>query len=240
MMSLPNYTDEPPRRCFRWASPSPHPYSRCSILPFTLINLLSFSFACSPLLLRAGPVSSWGHGGSAVRLLASHRCEPGLIPGRFTPDFLKWQSCRTVPPVSGFSRGSPISPALAFRPCSPPINANCVQSPAGSLPDFRNWESCRKMPLFGGFSRGSPTSPGLAFRRRFNLLIPRKVIANHRSSKHSECYVRVFPRVARANTRASARGRKVGGKPNRPSDTAFGCALDGVYPTVTETVTVNI
>ncbi|KAJ8865838.1 hypothetical protein PR048_033360 [Dryococelus australis] len=29
-----------------------------------------------------------------------------------------WETCRTMPPVGGFSRGSPVSPALAFRRCS--------------------------------------------------------------------------------------------------------------------------
>ncbi|KAJ8868993.1 hypothetical protein PR048_030539 [Dryococelus australis] len=46
-----------------------------------------------------------------------HQGEPRLIPGRFTPGFRKWESCRTIPLVGGFSRGSPISPALSFRRC---------------------------------------------------------------------------------------------------------------------------
>ncbi|KAJ8873496.1 hypothetical protein PR048_024314 [Dryococelus australis] len=46
--------------------------------------------------------------------LASHQGEPGSIPGR-VPDFRKWESCRTMPLVGGFSRGSPISPAPSFR-----------------------------------------------------------------------------------------------------------------------------
>ncbi|KAJ8885776.1 hypothetical protein PR048_011976 [Dryococelus australis] len=33
-------------------------------------------------------------------------------------DFRMWESCRTMPLVGGFPRGSPISPALAFRRCS--------------------------------------------------------------------------------------------------------------------------
>ncbi|KAJ8871701.1 hypothetical protein PR048_028028 [Dryococelus australis] len=40
--------------------------------------------------------------------------------------------------------------------CSPPIKANRLQSPAGSLPDFRMWESCRTNPLVVGVSRGFP------------------------------------------------------------------------------------
>ncbi|KAJ8873698.1 hypothetical protein PR048_024530 [Dryococelus australis] len=32
-----------------------------------------------------------------------------------SPDFRKWESCRTMPLVGGFSRGSPVSPTPSFR-----------------------------------------------------------------------------------------------------------------------------
>ncbi|KAJ8888175.1 hypothetical protein PR048_007662 [Dryococelus australis] len=32
-----------------------------------------------------------------------------------SPDFREWESCRTMPLVGGFSRGSPVSPAPSFR-----------------------------------------------------------------------------------------------------------------------------
>ncbi|KAJ8894902.1 hypothetical protein PR048_000209 [Dryococelus australis] len=32
-----------------------------------------------------------------------------------SPGFRKWESCRTIPLAAGFSRGSPVSPALAFQ-----------------------------------------------------------------------------------------------------------------------------
>ncbi|KAJ8886198.1 hypothetical protein PR048_012407 [Dryococelus australis] len=52
-------------------------------------------------------------------LLASHQGEQGSIPGRFTPDFRKWESCRTMPLTGGFSRESPLySPTSSFRRCS--------------------------------------------------------------------------------------------------------------------------
>ncbi|KAJ8868391.1 hypothetical protein PR048_029907 [Dryococelus australis] len=35
-----------------------------------------------------------------------------------SPDFRKWESCRTMPLVGGFSRGYPVSPAPSFRLCS--------------------------------------------------------------------------------------------------------------------------
>ncbi|KAJ8888769.1 hypothetical protein PR048_008261 [Dryococelus australis] len=40
--------------------------------------------------------------------------------------------------------------------CSPPTEANRVQSPAGSLPDFREWESCQTMPLISRFPALAP------------------------------------------------------------------------------------
>ncbi|KAJ8884325.1 hypothetical protein PR048_016182 [Dryococelus australis] len=39
-------------------------------------------------------------------------------PGGSLPDFRKWESCRTMPLVGGFSRGSPVSPAISFRRCT--------------------------------------------------------------------------------------------------------------------------
>ncbi|KAJ8888491.1 hypothetical protein PR048_007982 [Dryococelus australis] len=35
-----------------------------------------------------------------------------------SPDFRTWESCRTMPLVGGFSRGSPVSPTLSLRRCS--------------------------------------------------------------------------------------------------------------------------
>ncbi|KAJ8879914.1 hypothetical protein PR048_020534 [Dryococelus australis] len=44
--------------------------------------------------------------------------------------------------------------------CSPPIKANRVQDPDGSLPDYRTRESCRTMPFVGGVSQRSPVFHG--------------------------------------------------------------------------------
>ncbi|KAJ8874860.1 hypothetical protein PR048_022750 [Dryococelus australis] len=115
---------------------------------------------------------------SSGPLLASHQGNPGSIPGQVHSDFGKWESCRTTPLVGRCSRGSPVSLALAFRrrsiltsldphldldvkrfDCSPPTNADRVQSPDGQPPDIGAWESCRTMLLVGGFSRGSPVYP---------------------------------------------------------------------------------
>ncbi|KAJ8891943.1 hypothetical protein PR048_004502 [Dryococelus australis] len=68
--------------------------------------------------LQLGPLPPRGHGGLVVRPLASHQRDPGSIPGWVTPDFRMWESCRTWPVVGGFSRGSPVSPALSFWRCS--------------------------------------------------------------------------------------------------------------------------
>ncbi|KAJ8882036.1 hypothetical protein PR048_018524 [Dryococelus australis] len=51
----------------------------------------------------------------AVSLLASHQGDPGSIPGRVTPDFRMWESCRTIPLICGLSRESPVSPVPSFR-----------------------------------------------------------------------------------------------------------------------------
>ncbi|KAJ8871215.1 hypothetical protein PR048_027521 [Dryococelus australis] len=40
------------------------------------------------------------------------------FPTGSLPDLRLWESCRTMPLVGGFSRGSPISPAHSFRHCS--------------------------------------------------------------------------------------------------------------------------
>ncbi|KAJ8875099.1 hypothetical protein PR048_022990 [Dryococelus australis] len=37
------------------------------------------------------------------------------FPARSNRDFRMWESCRTIPLVGGFSRGSPVSPAPSFR-----------------------------------------------------------------------------------------------------------------------------
>ncbi|KAJ8872610.1 hypothetical protein PR048_026216 [Dryococelus australis] len=53
-----------------------------------------------------------------VSLLASHQGDPGSIPDLATPDSRTWKSFRTMSLVGGFSRGSPVSPALPLRRCS--------------------------------------------------------------------------------------------------------------------------
>ncbi|KAJ8871624.1 hypothetical protein PR048_027951 [Dryococelus australis] len=54
----------------------------------------------------------------ARSLFASHKGEPGSIPGRVTPDFRIWQSCQTMPFVGGFPRDLPFQPAFSFPRCS--------------------------------------------------------------------------------------------------------------------------
>ncbi|KAJ8895485.1 hypothetical protein PR048_000818 [Dryococelus australis] len=45
-----------------------------------------------------------------------------------SPDFRKWESCRTMPLVGGFSRGIPVSPALSFRRRSILISITLIDS----------------------------------------------------------------------------------------------------------------
>ncbi|KAJ8883297.1 hypothetical protein PR048_015140 [Dryococelus australis] len=57
---------------------------------------------------------------SPVSLLATHQGDPCSIPGRATPDFRKWESCRTMPlfppPLhSGATPHSPRAPSSALK-----------------------------------------------------------------------------------------------------------------------------
>ncbi|KAJ8868535.1 hypothetical protein PR048_030063 [Dryococelus australis] len=53
---------------------------------------------------------------SVISTLASHQGEPSSIQSLVgSPDFRDWESCRALPLVGGFSRGSPVSPAPSFR-----------------------------------------------------------------------------------------------------------------------------
>ncbi|KAJ8878382.1 hypothetical protein PR048_018959 [Dryococelus australis] len=63
-------------------------------------------------------------------LLASHQGDPGSIPGRVTPEFRMWQSCRTMRLVGRSSRGSPASPSLhsGTAPYSPKSPSSALQT----------------------------------------------------------------------------------------------------------------
>ncbi|KAJ8876162.1 hypothetical protein PR048_024071 [Dryococelus australis] len=74
------------------------------------------------------------YGFNAARAAVAERlgCSPPTkanrvqFPAGSLPDFRTWKSCRTMPRLGGFSRGSPVSPALAFRRCS--INFTFISS----------------------------------------------------------------------------------------------------------------
>ncbi|KAJ8882285.1 hypothetical protein PR048_018773 [Dryococelus australis] len=73
--------------------------------------------------------------------------------------------------VVPWKHGEPWETTVAeWLACSPPTEANQVQSPSAGSLDFCMWESCRVMPLVSGFSRGSPVSLALAFRHHFTLI----------------------------------------------------------------------
>ncbi|KAJ8891334.1 hypothetical protein PR048_010850 [Dryococelus australis] len=89
----------------------------------------STELSCAHTQYESGPgnflASHWpsprytrDRGGVVVRLLASHLINRVRFPVGSLPDFHMWESCRTMPLVGGFSRGSPISPVLSFRRCS--------------------------------------------------------------------------------------------------------------------------
>ncbi|KAJ8886137.1 hypothetical protein PR048_012346 [Dryococelus australis] len=54
------------------------------------------------------------------RLTCSHPTKTSRIQSHAwsLPDFRMWESCRTIPLVGAFSRGSPVFPTLSFRRCS--------------------------------------------------------------------------------------------------------------------------
>ncbi|KAJ8871848.1 hypothetical protein PR048_028188 [Dryococelus australis] len=60
----------------------------------------------------------WGRGGVMVRLYALQLGKLGLIPTGVTRGFSHVELCHTMLKVGRFSRGSPVSLALAFRHCS--------------------------------------------------------------------------------------------------------------------------
>ncbi|KAJ8888439.1 hypothetical protein PR048_007929 [Dryococelus australis] len=80
--------------------------------------------ACVPGLANehngtSGQAGMVGRVGVVARLFAYHLGGPGPIRGWVAlPDFRVWESCRTMPLVGGFSRGSPFPTALSFRRCS--------------------------------------------------------------------------------------------------------------------------
>ncbi|KAJ8869181.1 hypothetical protein PR048_030751 [Dryococelus australis] len=87
----------------------------------------------------------WGRGGVVVSQFASHLGEPGSNPYGIAPpphrDFRTWELCRRMPMVGGYSRGSPVSLALATRLASPSLALKTPQDAAISLPRRLSVES---------------------------------------------------------------------------------------------------
>ncbi|KAJ8876760.1 hypothetical protein PR048_021207 [Dryococelus australis] len=120
------------------------------------------------------------HAEKTARVLASHRCEAGSIPGGVTPEFRTWESHRTLPLFGGFPRGSFASPALLVHHCTDDFTENVpVHNPLRGSP--------LKVPQVHALRRELSTSVrSLAFsgddlldeRRSFALVAPR-----HRTRK---------------------------------------------------------
>ncbi|KAJ8875463.1 hypothetical protein PR048_023358 [Dryococelus australis] len=84
--------------------------------------------------------------------------ESGSIPGRFTPDLCKWESCRTMPLVGGFSRDLPFPPPFHFGTApyasqSPTLALmtpipSAYQHPISNLPGAKRnqWRTTWNMP----------------------------------------------------------------------------------------------
>ncbi|KAJ8869138.1 hypothetical protein PR048_030706 [Dryococelus australis] len=63
------------------------------------------------------------------------KAKRGSIPGRFAPDFRMWESCRTMPLVGGFPRGSPVPPP------PPPFHSSAAPYSPRSLSSALDVES---------------------------------------------------------------------------------------------------
>ncbi|KAJ8870577.1 hypothetical protein PR048_029600 [Dryococelus australis] len=109
-----------------------------------------------PLHLRIFLQISVMNIGVVVRLPSSHLGDPGSVP-----DFRMWDSCRTMPLVVGFSRGSPVSPVLSFWGCSIITSITLI--------GFQDLEikSCLNLPtLYLVCEQEKGSEPGVKSRRR--------------------------------------------------------------------------
>ncbi|KAJ8869012.1 hypothetical protein PR048_030558, partial [Dryococelus australis] len=87
--------------------------------------------------------------GSAVSLLASHHGDPGSIPGRVTPDFRTWESCRTMLLVDGFSRDLPFHMPFhsGAAPHSPSSTVKTSISRAAQISSLTNVRASKVLTL---------------------------------------------------------------------------------------------
>ncbi|KAJ8886120.1 hypothetical protein PR048_012329 [Dryococelus australis] len=84
-------------------------------------------------------------------------------PAAPLPEFSKWESCRTIALVSGFSRGSPISPALAFRRCSIVISFHPHRLSRSGVDESEGQHDTRRVRLSPGV--GGPKCPPIIRHR---------------------------------------------------------------------------
>ncbi|KAJ8888590.1 hypothetical protein PR048_008082 [Dryococelus australis] len=137
---------------------------------------------------------------STVGLLASYQGEPDSIPGRFSPDFRKWESCRTMPLVGGFSLDLPFPlPIFAgAAPYSPRITLIGSQDLAvKSGPNlFTHSEAVKTSPT------PSPTRPASNapyYSRR-----------KHEKSGHYGCLLRLRRHINKEHLRECSRSSDIG------------------------------
>ncbi|KAJ8884336.1 hypothetical protein PR048_016193 [Dryococelus australis] len=78
--------------------------------------------------------------GRAVSLLASHQGDPGPIPGRATPDFRMWESCRTMSLVGRSSRGSSGAATFSRQSLSSALKTSMLRTVQNSRPPAPRWQ----------------------------------------------------------------------------------------------------
>ncbi|KAJ8879954.1 hypothetical protein PR048_020575 [Dryococelus australis] len=139
---------------------STHAGSHVLTIALACVSGAEYSRSCHEIAALPPPPRHCGDGpglsdvqgiGAAVaeRLACSPPTKTDRLQSSF-PDFRKWESCRTMPVVFGFSPGSPISPALAFRRFSTQfdeLGADEGEMRNGAAPDCKgggNGKSLRK------------------------------------------------------------------------------------------------
>ncbi|KAJ8890341.1 hypothetical protein PR048_009849 [Dryococelus australis] len=102
--------------------------------------------------------------GESKCTLASHQGELGSVPGRVTG--FSQESCRTMPLVSGLSRGSPASPAPSLRCCSIITSISLADSQDLACPTIVRSKLFLLRALFEELPHRTPTFNSSVVRRR--------------------------------------------------------------------------
>ncbi|KAJ8891742.1 hypothetical protein PR048_004277 [Dryococelus australis] len=112
-------------------------------------------------------------------------------------DFRKWESCRTMPLVGGFPRGSPVFPTPSFRRCSVFTSITLIGSQdlaVTSRPNLSTNDCRSHMVTSDGRTRllSKATDDARKTMLRNVLLAPEKVVRQRRSAISCFWYCQIF------------------------------------------------